>query len=253
MQVQLEDVAGGARRTVRIKKRDVCPHCSGSGAAPGSEPATCSYCRGYGQVEQRQGFFAMRATCPGCGGSGTIIKSPCCECGGDGLVENTSELSVDVPAGVESGTRLKMSEEGEPHPETGLKGDLYCDILVREHPIFVRRGADLICTLPLPYTLAALGGKTEVPALNAGTAELTIPRGVQNGEILRLKGLGLPELRTGKKGDLLVKVFVEVPRRLTRRQRELLQELSEIEGTNISSERQGFLDRLKEYVKNVTH
>ncbi len=251
IEVSLEDAATGTQKVVNLRKRDICSECTGSGSAPGTEPSTCSYCRGYGQVEQRQGFFAVRATCPRCQGSGSIIKSPCTACRGHGLVENTSEIQVDIPAGVESGTRLKMPNEGEPDPETGRKGDLYCDISVKEHPIFIRRGPDLVCNLPLPYTLAALGGQTEVPTLKAGKMEINVPKGTQNGDVLRLKNAGLPDIRYGRRGDLLVKVFVEVPRKLTKRQKELLRELSEIEGANIGQERQGFLDRLKEYVKHV--
>jgi len=251
VEISLEDVAKKTKRTVTLSKRDLCPECEGKGAAPGTEPATCSYCRGYGQVEQRQGFFAMRTSCPRCKGNGTIIKSPCTECRGRGLVEKDSEVTIDIPAGVESGTRLKMPGHGEPDPKTGIKGDLYCDITVKKHPLFLRRGADLVCNLPLPYSLAALGGKTEVPTLNSHTVETTVPKGTRNGDVLRLKGFGLPQLHSGRKGDLLIKVYIEVPQKLTKRQKELLRELSEIEGHNISPERESFVNRLKEYVKNV--
>ncbi len=253
IEVTLEDVANGAQKTVTLRKRVVCDECDGSGAAPGSEPATCSACNGYGQVERRQGFFSMRSTCPRCGGKGTIIKSPCTICNGSGLMDHASDVHIDIPAGVESGTRLKVPNQGEPDPETGRTGDLFCDIIVQEHQIFERHGPDLICHLPLPYSLVALGGKTEVPTLNAQTIETTIPKGTQNGDVLRLRGLGLPSLRSRRKGDLLVKVYVEVPRKLTGRQKELLRELSEIEGSNVSQERESFLNRIKEYVKNVAH
>jgi len=249
VEVSLEDVETGSQKNITLKKKDICTDCDGEGAAPGTEPATCSYCRGYGQVEQRQGFFAMRTTCPRCGGKGTIIKSPCTVCGGEGLVNKKSEVQVEVPVGVESGTRLKMPGKGEPDPETGVRGDLYCDITVKEHPLFLRRGPDLVCNLPLPYSLAALGGTAEVPTLNSDSVEANVPKGTRNGDVLRLKGLGLPDMRTGKKGDLLIKTFIEVPQKLTRRQEELLRELSEIEGTHISPEREGFLNKLKEYVK----
>ncbi len=253
IEVTLEDVETGTRKNVTLRKRDLCSHCKGSGAAPGTDPVTCSYCRGHGQVENRHGFFAMRTACPRCQGSGVIIKSPCTECGGAGLVQDVFDIKIDVPPGVGSGTRIKIPNEGEPNPETGLKGDLYCDIVVQEHPIFLRHGSNIICNLPLPYSLAALGGATEVPTLKAHMTEAKIPKGTQNNDIIRLKGLGLPDMHTGRRGDLLVKVFIEVPKRLTKRQKELLHELSEIEGSNVCQERQGFLDRLKDYVKNVAH
>ncbi len=253
IEVDLEDVVKGTKKTVTLRRRDICSSCNGNGAAPGTEPATCSYCKGYGQVEQRQGFFAMRVTCPRCQGSGSIIKSPCTECNGSGLVESVVEIKIDIPAGIESGTRLKVTGEGEPHPETRMRGDLYCDIVTRTHPLFVRHGTDLVCNLPVAYSLAALGGKTQAPALKAGAVEITVPKGTQNGDVLRLRGMGLPDPHSGRKGDLLVKVFVEVPRKLTRRQKELLRELTEIEGAHISPEREGFVERLKEYVKNFTH
>jgi len=253
IEVNLEEVAEGTTKNVTLRKKDICTECGGKGAAPGTEPASCSYCNGYGQVEKRQGFFAMRTTCPRCQGSGIIIKSPCTECQGEGLVDDNSEVEIDVPAGVENGTRLKVPNQGEPHPKTGIKGDLFCDIAVKEHPIFMRRGCDLICNLPLPYSLVALGGKTEVPTLNAQTIETDIPKGTQNGDVLRLRGLGLPGLHTNRTGDLLIKIYIEVPRKLTKKQEELLRQLSEIEGANVSEERQSFINRLKDYVKQVAH
>ncbi len=250
LEVDLEDVAGGTGKTVTLLRQERCEKCGGTGCAPGKQPITCSYCRGYGQVESRQGFFAMRTSCPQCRGSGMVIEDPCSECRGSGLVQRRSDVEIRVPPGVESGTRLRMRGEGEPGPG-GERGDLYCDIVVRDHPIFGRRGADLLCELPIAYSLAALGGQAEVPALGGQTLEVNIPRGLQSGEVLRLSHHGLPYPNNRARGDLLVRVFVEVPTRLTLRQEELLREMAKIEGSNVSEKRKSFLKRIRDYVHNM--
>ncbi|MFW6456788.1 MAG: molecular chaperone DnaJ, partial [Planctomycetota bacterium] len=162
LNLDLEDVAQKTTKTVNLRRREQCETCDGSGSAPGSSPRTCTYCRGYGQVESRQGFFSMRTTCPKCQGKGEIIDNPCSECGGDGMIQKECEVSITIPQGIESGTRLRVRGEGEPG-QNGRRGDLYCDINIKDHPIFDRRGPDLECELPISYSKAALGGTAEVP------------------------------------------------------------------------------------------
>ena len=252
LEIELEEVARGVTKTVALRRRERCESCRGSGCAAGKGPVTCSYCRGYGQVESRQGFFALRTTCPHCHGSGTLIKDRCPGCGGSGLAEREIEVEIPIPAGIESATRLKVRDEGESGPD-GLRGDLYCDVVIREHPIFHRRGADLICELPIAYPTAALGGEAEVPLLGGDTLQVRIPRGTQSGEALRLRGKGLPDPHGRGRGDLLVQVAVEVPRELTPRQEELLRDLAVIERANIPEKRKSFLERLRNYVHSMTH
>lgn len=251
LEIDLEEVATGATKVVALRRREPCDRCGGSGCRPGTQPATCSYCRGYGQVESRQGFFAMRVTCPRCHGTGRIITEPCDACRGGGLVEKPVDVDIPLPPGVDNGMRLRLRGEGEAGPGGG-RGDLYCDIIVREHPIFRRQDADLICELPLTYPTAVLGGEVEVPLLGGATELITVPRGAQNGDILRLRGRGLPLPQAAAKGDLLVEVGVEVSAVLSDRHEELLRELAAIEGANVSERRKGFLDRIKDYVHNVT-
>lgn len=248
--VDLEDVAEGTTKTVNLRRRETCDECGGDGSAPDSEPRTCSYCRGYGQVESRQGFFSMRTTCPKCQGEGTIIENPCSQCGGSGMVEEETEVNIPIPVGVESGTRLRIRGEGEPGGQ-GRRGDLYVDVTVRDHSIFERRGPDLVCERPISYPQAALGGTAEVPTLGGGTREIDIPAGSQSGDIVRLRGEGLPYPNSQKRGNLLVVLSVDVPRDLTERQEELLRELAQIEGSNVSEKRKSFMETLKNYVRGM--
>ena len=250
--IELEEVACGTSKTVSLRRQEVCPECQGNGCARGAEPATCSYCRGHGQVENRRGFFTMRTTCPKCGGSGRVVTDPCERCGGNGRVEQEKEVDIQIPAGVESGVRIRVPGEGEPGPG-GQRGDLYCDVVVKDHPLFERNGADLVCELPIAYSLAALGGETEVPLLGGDTIQVDIPSGSQNGDVLRLPAKGLPYPNTKQDGDLLVKLHIDVPKELTDRQEELLRELASIEGSHVSEERQSFLERITSYVRGMTH
>jgi molecular chaperone DnaJ len=193
----------------------------------------------------------MRTTCPRCQGTGTIITDPCPACRGAGLVEKPVDVDIPIPAGVESGTRIRIRGEGERGPSGG-RGDLYCDILVREHELFRRNGTDLICELPITYPTAALGGEVEVPTLGGGTEMIEVPRGTQSGDMLRLRSRGLPALRSSARGDLLVEISVEVPDVLSPRHEELLRELAEVEGASVSARRKSFLDRIKNYVYSMT-
>ncbi|MFO8006641.1 MAG: molecular chaperone DnaJ [Candidatus Brocadiia bacterium] len=246
VQIDLEEVLTGAERTVSVRRAELCPLCGGQGAADDGL-RTCATCRGHGQVESRQAFFSMRRTCPRCGGTGKIIAEPCAECGGTGRVEEETDITVRIPPGVEGGARLQLRGEGEPVAE-GVRGDLFCDVYVRDHPFFERHGADLHCEAPIGYPTAALGGMVAVPTLDGERYDLNVPRGTQSGEVLRLRGLGLPEVRTGRRGNMLVRLVVETPQELTERQEELLRELARIEENNVSARRKSFLDKVKEYL-----
>lgn len=251
LEVELEDVASGTTKTLTIRRAERCETCGGTGCQPGKKPVGCSYCRGYGQVESRQGFFTMRTVCPQCNGAGSVIEDPCRKCRGTGLTERDTDVEIAIPPGVDSGTRLRLQGQGE-LGSGGRRGDLYCDILVAEHPMFRRNGTDLICELPIAYSTAALGGTAEVPLLGGDTTEVRVPAGAQSGEAIRVPGRGLRYPRGGQRGDLLVQVVVETPKKLTPRQRELLRELAEIEGTHASERRRSFLRRIKQYVQSVT-
>jgi molecular chaperone DnaJ len=246
VEIDLEEALTGTERTISLRRSEPCPDCDGRGAAPDGV-RTCSTCRGHGQVESRQGFFAVRRTCPRCGGSGKRIVEPCQRCDGTGQVQEDAEITVQIPAGVETGARLQLRGEGEAAPG-GVRGDLYCDVRVCEHPVFERDGSNLFCEVPLSYPTAVLGGRVEVPTLKGEPYDLKIPRGTQSGELLRLRGLGLPDVRTGGRGDLVVQVFVETPKDLTDRQEDLLRELAEIEKVNVSERRRSFLEKVKDYI-----
>ena len=251
VEVGLDEIVESVEKTVHFRRHEKCENCDGSGVKPGSDPKTCSTCKGYGQVETQQGFFRMRTTCPRCGGEGVMITDPCEECGGEGLQEKEREVTVTIPAGVEPNTRLRVPGEGQ--AGGGGRGDLFCDVRIAEHPIFTRDGAHLRCEVPISYSVAALGGTVEVPTIEGETREVEIPKGTQSGETLRQRKLGLPYMKGRGRGDLLVTVRVEVPRKLTDRQEELLRELAEIEEAHVPRERQSFLDRLKNYIYDKTH
>ncbi|MFO7959129.1 MAG: molecular chaperone DnaJ [Candidatus Brocadiia bacterium] len=246
VEIDLEDVFTGTEKTISLRRAEVCEQCGGTGASEDGV-RTCGTCRGHGQVESRQGFFSMRRTCPRCGGDGKIITDPCPGCDGKGRVARDVDVTVQIPPGIESDVRLQLRGEGEPLPG-GMRGDLYCDVRVREHEVFERQGSDLFCEVPLSYPTAALGGHVEVPTLDGETYELSVPKGTQSGKILRVRGLGLPDRQMGGRGDLLVRVVVETPEKLTERQEELLRELAEVEEANVSRRRKSFLDKVKEYI-----
>ena len=246
LQVSLEEVLSGVEKTLTLRRGEVCTECEGRGA-PEDGVRTCSACKGYGQVESRQAFFTMRRTCPRCGGHGTIITVPCGACEGAGRVEKEVEVTVQIPAGIENGTRLRIRGAGERAPG-GPPGDLFCDVFINEHTVFQRSGADLFCEVPVGYALATLGGKVEMPTLEGEGRDLAVPGGTQSGELLRVRGLGLPHMRGGGRGDLVARVTIETPQKLTARQEELLRELAEIEHENVSERRKGFLDKIKDYL-----
>jgi len=246
IELDLKDVLTGVEKRIELSRAELCPDCGGRGAGEDGF-RTCSQCRGYGQVETRQGFFRMRVACPRCGGRGTVMVTPCGTCSGSGRIQRDVEVTVQIPAGIESGTRLRIQGEGEPSPD-GPPGDLYCDIFVAEHPVFERKGPDLLCEVPIGYATAALGGEVEVPKLEGGSLDLVVPPGTQSGETLRLRRMGLPSLNSRARGDMLVTMTVETPKHFTPRQEELLRELAEIERANVTERRKGFLDKIKDYI-----
>jgi molecular chaperone DnaJ len=244
--LDLPEAARGVTKTVEFSRHEACSDCRGSGAKPGTSPETCHYCGGRGRVVQSTGIFSLQTTCPSCGGSGAVIRSPCSSCGGSGYVAKRVTRDIKVPAGVDDRTRLRLQGEGEPSPNGGPPGDCYCFVTVRDHPLFRREGRHLICEVPIGYAQAALGAKVEVPTLD-GREQLSIPPGTQNGDVFRLKGHGLPSPRQRGFGDLVVQVFIEVPKKLTPEHKRILRELADVENVNVSPERKSFFSKLKEY------
>jgi molecular chaperone DnaJ len=247
LEITLEEAYTGRTAEIRIPTTVACAACAGSGAEAGHEAETCPGCQGHGKVRASQGFFTIERTCGQCRGSGKIIRHPCKACRGTGTVEKERTLNVDVPPGVEEGTRIRLSGEGQAGLNGGPSGDLYIFLSVAEHPIFQRDGHDLHCRVPVGFVTAALGGAMEVPTLDGGRAKVTIPEGTQPGRQFRLKGKGMPVLRSAQKGDLYVELAVETPVRLSRRQKELLREFEGESGSGCQPEAEGFLARLKEF------
>ena len=223
LSLDLEQAVRGDTVEIRPAVLGTCDECDGSGARPGTSPSTCPECGGAGQVRVSQGFFSLRQTCPRCRGAGQIIADPCRACHGAGCVERRKTLSVKVPAGVDEGDRIRLTGEGEAGPGGAPPGDLYVEMSIREHPIFQRDGMNLFCEVPISFVQAALGGDLEVPTLD-GRVKLTVPAGTQTNRLFRLRGKGAPSVRRSGKGDLLCRVVVETPVRLTDRQKELLEE-----------------------------
>jgi molecular chaperone DnaJ len=246
LEIDLAEAAKGVRKTFTIPREELCPECGGSGAKRGTRPATCRRCDGHGVVIQRQGFFSVQRTCPGCGGQGVVITDPCGHCHGAGRVSVRRTIDVNIPPGVDTGIRVRVPGEGEPGDPGAPRGDLFVVVRVREHPLFQRDGNHLVCQVPITFSQAALGAEIDVPTLD-GAIKHPLPRGVQSGEVLRVTGQGMPNIRGGRRGDLLVQVVLETPRNLTKRHEELFRELAEIEQKNVSPARKGFLEKLKEF------
>ncbi len=248
--ISLEDVATGVDHTLEFERMDLCETCDGSGAKPGSDPSKCATCGGYGQVQQQmQGFFGVSVrivTCPKCQGKGTIISNPCEDCNGSGRSRRKRVLTVHIPAGIRDGQVVRIRGEGEPGQSGTTHGDLHVYVRVKPHPMLLRRGDDLFCRVPITYPQAALGGTIQVPTLG-GTEKLDVPSGTQNGDLLTMKKKGLPSSRNHRPGDQHVQIYVEVPRKLTARQRELLQEFARTEDAEATPERKGFFDKLRDY------
>ncbi|WP_369601280.1 molecular chaperone DnaJ [Hahella sp. SMD15-11] len=232
LELDLEEAVRGKTVQIRVPSHEKCEECNGTGAEKGTTPETCSTCHGAGQVRMQQGFFSVQQTCPRCRGAGRIIRVPCRKCHGHGVVAKEKTLEVKVPPGVDTGDRIRLAGEGEPGPHGGPNGDLYVQISVREHPLFVRDGNNLYCEVPISIVDAALGGELEIPTLD-GRLKLKIPPETQTGKLFRLRGKGVTPLRGGAPGDLLCRVVVETPVNLTARQKELLREFqAEMDGKN---------------------
>ncbi len=245
VRISFEEMARGVEKTIGLRREERCGTCGGTGARPGSAPRTCPYCRGRGEIQQTHGFFAVRTVCPRCQGRGSVIEDPCPECRGAGRVRRARDLTVRIPAGIEDGTQIRISGEGDAGEQGGAPGDLYCQVLVEAHPFFTREGNDLYCEVPISFAQAALGARVEVPGISS-TETLEIPRGTQSGSLFRIRGKGLPDVHGRGTGDLVVRVVVETPRKLTRRQEELLRELAKTEDENVSPRRRSFFEKIKE-------
>ncbi len=247
LEIDFEEAARGTEKTVKFERLAQCEACNGTRARGGSASVkTCPNCRGTGQVRTQQGFFSIATTCAQCRGEGSIIVDPCPRCQGQGRIRRQETLSVRIPPGVDNGSRLKLRGEGEAGYAGGPPGDFYVVIHVREHPLFVRQDNDIIIEVPISFPQAALGGEIEVPTLE-GKVKLKIPAGTQSGKILRLKGKGIVDLHGYGRGDELVKIVVETPKRLTARQREILEEFAKISGEDVNHPlSKGFVDKLKE-------
>ncbi|HEY7329363.1 MAG TPA: molecular chaperone DnaJ [Gemmataceae bacterium] len=247
LEIDLLEAARGVQKEIKVPRMESCSDCRGSGAKPGTRPATCRRCGGHGVVIQGQGFFRIQQTCGACGGQGAVITDPCRSCHGRGAVEVERKLTVNIPPGVDNDVSIRLSAEGEAGERGAPPGDLYCVLRIRKHPLFVRHGADLHCEVPVTISQVTLGRPIEVPTLDGQFVTHTLKRGTQSGEEVRVPGKGMPQLRGGRPGDLVVHVRVVTPRRLTKRQEELFHELEEIDGTEIPPERKSFLDRIREF------
>jgi molecular chaperone DnaJ len=248
LEMSLEEAAEGGERKITFERMENCSVCSGTGAKPGTSPQTCGTCRGRGQVHVQQGFFAISRTCPKCQGRGTMVESPCSSCRGGGRVRVNRTLSVRIPAGVDNGMRIRLEGEGEPGEQGGPRGDLYLLVNVRQHELLERDGPNLILTLPIPFPLAVTGGEIDVPGLD-GSGKLKIPAGTQSGQVFRLKGRGLPGMRSRSRGDMMVRIFVEVPTRLSGKQKELLREFEKDSSEGDYEETRKFAEKAKRMEK----
>jgi molecular chaperone DnaJ len=246
LRVTLEEAFNGLQKTINVPTSVACTSCKGTGAEGGSEPQTCPTCAGMGKVRAQQGFFTVERTCPTCSGTGQIIKNPCKTCHGAGRTEKEKQLSVSIPAGVETGTRIRLGAEGEAGVRGGPPGDLYIFIEVKDHPIFQRDGTMLFCKVPVSMASAALGGDIEVPTIDGGKARVRIPEGSQAGRQMRLRGKGMPAIRSKEVGDMVIELAVETPVNLTARQKELLREFDKLSETN-NPQSAGFFSTVKNF------
>ena len=244
VEMTLEEIARGTEKTIEFTRQDACAGCSGSGAAKGSRPAKCPSCGGSGQVARGGGFFQMVSSCPQCKGSGQVISKPCADCKGSGRVPKKRTVSIKIPAGVQEGQGIRVAGEGEPGQGGGPSGDLYCYVRVLEHEYLQRDGNDLVAMVPISFTQATLGATIDVPSLDC-TKRLRIPAGTQYGSVFRIKGQGLPDLRSKRVGDQLVQVTIETPSKLNAKQEECLREFAKSENKSVSPKSAGFFEKLK--------
>lgn len=248
IRIDLTEAFSGCKRELRISRHEGCDTCQGSGCKPGTSPVQCSTCGGQGQVIQSQGFFRFQTTCPACRGRGTVVKSSCPSCNGQGRMLKEVVREIAIPAGIDTGMQMCMRGEGEAGLNGGQRGDLFVDIEVKKHPLFQREGQDLMYRLPITFAQAALGSEIDIPTLK-GSEKLTIKPGTQPGEINRLRGFGMPDPRggNGRSGDLLVEIQVEVPRKLSPEQEELLRQLAELDHKDVMPHSRSFFDKVKQF------
>ncbi|KMW58975.1 Chaperone protein DnaJ [Candidatus Rhodobacter oscarellae] len=251
MRVSLEDAYQGVQKTINVPTSVSCGTCDGTGAEGGAEPTTCPTCSGMGKVRAQQGFFTVERTCPTCAGAGQIISNPCAACGGSGRVNKDRALSVNIPAGVETGTRIRLAGEGEAGLRGGPNGDLYIFIEVQEHALFQRDGQDLFCHVPVSMASAALGGDIEVPTMDGGRSRVKVPAGSQSGRQMRLRGKGMPGLRGSGHGDMFIELAVETPVNLTTRQKEILREFEKLSEEN-NPESSTFFSKVRSFFDGMT-
>jgi molecular chaperone DnaJ len=248
MEITLEEAYAGKTAQMRLPTSVTCETCSGSGAKAGTKPKTCQHCNGHGRIRHTQGgFFTLERTCPICQGRGQVIEDPCASCSGSGRVTRERTLSVNIPQGVEDGTRIRLANEGEAGVRGGPAGDLYIFLSLAAHDFFQRDGADLHCRVPVSMVTAALGGEFEVPSIDTSKAKVKVPAGTQSGRRFRLTGKGMPVLRSKQTGDMYVQVVVETPQSLTKRQRELLTEFEKLSSKDTQPEASGFFARVKDF------
>jgi len=248
MEIGLNDAFAGKAAQIRIPTSVTCEACSGSGAKAGTKPKACPMCAGHGKIRHAQGFFTLERTCPNCQGRGQVIDSPCASCSGSGRVTRERTLSVNIPPGVEDGTRIRLAGEGEAGVRGGPTGDLYIFLSIAAHPFFQRDGADLHCRVPISMVTAAVGGEFEVPTIDGGKTRVKVPEGTQSGQRFRLPSKGMPVLRARQTGDMYVQVVVETPQNLTKKQRELLAEFDRLSSPQTQPESTGFFGKVKDFL-----
>jgi molecular chaperone DnaJ len=259
LEIRLEQAYAGAEVEIVVPATLTCEPCAGSGAKPGTSPTTCTTCNGQGRVRASQGFFSIERACPRCGGTGRMVMDPCVDCHGAGQIRRERTLAVRIPAGVDDGARIRLAGEGDAGHRGGPRGDLYIFISVKPHELFERDGLDLLCTVPVPMATAVLGGEIEAPCLMGGEAcdgqcklPVKVPEGAQTGKTVRVKGRGMPSLRSRDRGDLVVELFVETPTRLTARQQELMQEFAALCGEQQHPKSANFVGKAKRFWDGVT-
>lgn len=252
VELTLEEVSSGAERSIQFTRQDLCKKCGGSGAAAGSQRQTCQTCGGYGQVEQGGGILFGRVitACPNCQGRGSVVVKPCGMCRGSGRTRVKREVTIQIPAGIHDRQSVVARNEGEPGEDGSARGDLHCYVRVKPHPFLERHDNDLVCRMPIAFTQASLGAKVDVPTLS-GSASLTIPRGTQHGQIFRLAAIGLPDLRTGRRGDELVQIMVEIPKKLSQEQERLLRAFADTEDKTVMPQSRGFVEKFMKYISGT--
>ncbi len=252
MEVSLDEAFHGKQAQIEIEVSQTCDPCGGKGAEPGTGTRRCTLCGGHGKVRSQQGFFMVERSCPTCQGRGEVIEKPCRSCGGEGRVDRAQSLDVNIPPGVDTGTRIRLTGKGEAGPFGAPPGDLYIFIHIRRHPMFERDGTTLITRIPITFTTAALGGEVGIPGLDGARHEVNIPAGIQSGKQLRMRGIGMPVLQGRGRGDMVIEIVVETPTKLSARQKELLRELQATETGEECPDSKGFFDRLKDAWSDLT-